>query len=417
MFDRLFKWPHVLARHQAGPLLEERRRYLTHRAEQGMTHWTLRLTARYLLIIARFLRLADRPAEAISRAEVEQQALLWAAEPHPSKSIGSAHARELFRSNAFAWLRFLGRLEPVTMPPQPYAQEIAAFAEFLSSEKGLALITIDRYCFCLRDLLGRICPDHTSLQKVTIAQIDEALVGQTTDRKYSRATVQILSGALRSFFRYGESRGWCRAGLAVAIKGPRVYAQESIPFGPSWDEVQQLLKLTEGDRPDNIRDRALFLLLAVYGFRAGEVVRLRLDDFDWEQELITVASSKSGLPRTYPLASPVAAAVLRYLQEVRPRMPLREVFLSRQAPIRPLHPASLYVIVARRLRVLSPSLPRYGPHALRHACATHLLQQGLSLKEIGDHLGHRDPDTTRIYTKVDLASLRQVADIDLGGLV
>jgi len=97
---------------------------------------------------------------------------------------------------------------------------------------------------------------------------------------------------------------------------------------------------------------------------------------------------------------------------------LREVFLARcHAPVRPLHRCTLYLIVSRRLRVVSPSLARFGPHALRHACATHLLQEGLSLKEIGDHLGHRNPDTTRVYAKVDLAGLRQVADFEFGGLL
>ena len=73
-------------------------------------------------------------------------------------------------------------------------------------------------------------------------------------------------------------------------------------------------------------------------------------------------------------------------------------------------------MVCPRLQALGVSLPHYGPHALRHACATHLLAQGLSLKEIGDYLGHQHHDSTRIYTKVDLAGLRQVADFDLGGL-
>ena len=60
--------------------------------------------------------------------------------------------------------------------------------------------------------------------------------------------------------------------------------------------------------------------------------------------------------------------------------------------------------------------PHSGPHTLRHACATHLLARGLSLKEIGDHLGHRSPETTRIYAKVDLVGLRAVGDFDLEGL-
>ena len=73
--------------------------------------------------------------------------------------------------------------------------------------------------------------------------------------------------------------------------------------------------------------------------------------------------------------------------------------------------------VSRRLHALGVPLPHYGPHALRHACATHLLERGLSLKEIGDHLGHRSPEATRIYAKVDLAGLRAVGDFDLEGLL
>jgi integrase/recombinase XerD len=74
----------------------------------------------------------------------------------------------------------------------------------------------------------------------------------------------------------------------------------------------------------------------------------------------------------------------------------------------------LYQLVAKRLKRLGVESRRYGPHALRHACAGHLLAQGLSLKEIGDHLGHRSPDSTRVYAKVDLHGLREVAAFDLG---
>lgn len=77
----------------------------------------------------------------------------------------------------------------------------------------------------------------------------------------------------------------------------------------------------------------------------------------------------------------------------------------------------LWYIVSARLKALGIEIPHHGPHALRHACATHLLDQGLSLKEIGDHLGHKDPDATRIYAKVNLTALRQVAEFDLGALV
>jgi site-specific recombinase XerD len=77
---------------------------------------------------------------------------------------------------------------------------------------------------------------------------------------------------------------------------------------------------------------------------------------------------------------------------------------------------TLWPVVGRRLRAVSASIKHHGPHALRHACATRLINEGLSLKEVGDHLGHRSPETTRIYAKVDLVRLRQVASFDLGGL-
>ena len=96
---------------------------------------------------------------------------------------------------------------------------------------------------------------------------------------------------------------------------------------------------------------------------------------------------------------------------------MRHVFLKVLAPVGPMTPGSLYAMVAARLKRLGIEARRYGPHALRHACAGRLLAEGLSLKEIGDHLGHRSLDSTRMYAKVDLHGLREVAAFDLGEVV
>jgi integrase len=143
---------------------------------------------------------------------------------------------------------------------------------------------------------------------------------------------------------------------------------------------------------------------------------LRLEDLDWEQELLYVTRPKPRRRQTYPLSYTVGEAILRYLQDGRPQSPHRELFLTVRAPIVPLSSGVLYDLVAERLRPLALPLPHYGPHALRHACAQRLLGEGLSMKVIGDHLGHRKTDTTRGYAKIDLAGLRQVADFDLGAV-
>jgi integrase/recombinase XerD len=417
LFDQLFGRPRALARHRDGPLVEERLRYVSHLASQGMVQGSLRTAAAYLLVIADRLRLADRPGEAIALAEIQQQAALWAdRSASPAREQRRGDSRELFLYRATGWLRFLGRLQLPPSRPRPHSDQIDAFADFLVREQELSQRTRQSYCLTVELFLDDLSMSGHSLQDLTITQIDEALVERITRRGYARRTVRDQTYALRAFFRYAHKRGWCRSGLAEAIQAPRVFTDRTLPSGPSWADVRRLLATAAGDEPKAIRDRAILLLLAVYGLRAGEVLRLRLEDYDWEREVFSAKRSKSQQSQLYPLSRPIGDAVLRYLRQGRPRSPFREVFLTLHAPIRPLSQPALTSMVSSRLRPLGVTLPHYGAHALRHACATHLLSEGLSLKEIGDHLGHQHPDATRTYAKVDLAGLRQVADFDLGGL-
>lgn len=411
MFDRLLKDPHALARQQNGPLAAERRRYLAHCAEQQMSHETLRAIASYTLVIAQALRLDDRPGELITRAEIDAEADRWV-----NRRRKRDRGMPTFTGHAIRWLTFLGRLQK---PPvqRPYADEIAQFAEYQLRERGLSRQTVAVTGWIIQRLLAQFAEAKLRLKTLTVSQVDELLVKKVQAEGYARSTIQRWSEALRAFFRFAEERRWCRPGLADAIRAPRTYRHQGLPIGPSWDDVKRLLAAAEGDRPADIRDRALLLLLTVYGLRAEEVTALRLSDFDWEREMLTVPHGKRQKPRTYPLCHPVGDAVLRYLWEVRPRSDRREVFLTLPAPFTPLAAEAVGEVVRRRARALGLTLPHYGSHVLRHACATHLLEKGLSLKEIGDHLGHQSVEATRIYAKVDLAALRTVGDFNLEGLV
>ena len=193
----------------------------------------------------------------------------------------------------------------------------------------------------------------------------------------------------------------------------RRYQGETVPAALAWEDVQRLLGTTEGEHPADKRDRAVVLLFAVYGLRAGEASGLRLEDIDWEQETLQVRRPKPGRTHRYPLSRSVGDALVRYLREARPPCCERALFLTLRAPFRPLATSGVQAIVSHRLRRLGIVSQRRGPHALRHACAQRLLDQGLSFKEIGDHLGHRSPTSTAVYAKIDLAALRQVADFDL----
>ncbi|TAN37336.1 MAG: integrase, partial [Nitrospirae bacterium] len=157
-------------------------------------------------------------------------------------------------------------------------------------------------------------------------------------------------------------------------------------------------------------------LFAIYGLRSSEVARLRLEDIDWENSRISVYRPKQRKTQTYPLISTVGNAIIRYLRIVRQRSSHREIFLTLRAPLHPLSASGLNGIVSRCIVNAEVQTKHKGPHALRHACAVHLVSKGLSLKEIGDHLGHSSTFATRIYAKVNLEQLRLVADLDLGGL-
>ncbi|WP_254064029.1 tyrosine-type recombinase/integrase [Granulicella sp. S190] len=181
--------------------------------------------------------------------------------------------------------------------------------------------------------------------------------------------------------------------------------------------MQEILDVTAGEHPTEIRDHALLMLFAIFGVRSREVARLQFSDIDWDRDRIVFTRSKGARRDEFPLPPVVGAAIIRYIKEARPNSSLREIFLTRHAPIGPLSRGAIWFAVSRRLRERTPLLRHFGPHSLRHACATRLINQGLTLKEVSDHLGHRDPEVTRIYAKVDLLRLREVATFDLGELL
>ena len=143
-------------------------------------------------------------------------------------------------------------------------------------------------------------------------------------------------------------------------------------------------------------------VFAVYGFRVGEVCRLRLENVDWANEKISVRRFKQGKIQTYPLTTEVGNALLRYLEDVRPKSTQREIFLTLRQPYRPVSTGATSSMVQKQQKRLGVRPKHFGPHALRHACATKLLAEGLTLKEVGDHLGHVSVAATRAYAKVDL---------------
>ena len=181
--------------------------------------------------------------------------------------------------------------------------------------------------------------------------------------------------------------------------------------------MQRLIAATQGSSGRELRNRAILLLLAVSGLRSGEVRGLCLEDLDWTRRILRVRRNKTARVQEYPLTPTMSRTFERYLKKGRPESPCPEVFLTLHAPWRPLSAGAVYDLTRSLMERLETASSKRGPHALRHACATYLLNQGFSLKKVGDPLGHRSLSATQIYAKVDLNGLRAVADFDWGGLL
>jgi integrase len=200
--------------------------------------------------------------------------------------------------------------------------------------------------------------------------------------------------------------------LAPLVSAPIVYRFERIPSAMTAEQIKTLLSATRSDRtPNGLRDYGILLLFATYGLRAGEVVRMRLDDINWRQDKIQVKQSKGGAELSLPLTPEVGEAILRYLRRGRSETDRREIFLRARVPHGPFScGSSLYSVVQRRLRKAGIEIQgKSGPHTIRYARAISLLRATVRLKTIGDVLGHRSAAATEVYLKLATDDLRSVA--------
>jgi len=410
MFEKLFPHRATAARYHQSPFAAERQLYLSKLMEEGRSIETLRNIAWISMYLARFLPLHQA---AITPADIETAAAKWAMTTRRSAACLNVGQRE-FVFHATNWMRLLGRLREPEVK-RPFAVETDAFLQFAVGERGLSPSTIRHYRVCVGEFLCWVEQQKKALLEITLEDLS-SYCQVLAQRGLKRTSIALHVAKLRNFLRFAESRHWCRSGLSV-LDAPRIYRLESLPRGPVWSDVQKLLSSCAGSQPIEIRDHAMLLLIAVYGLRSGEVRYLRLEDLDWEREIIYVRRAKQRKSQHYPLVQAVGTAILRYLREVRPRCQRREVFLSVKQPYLPLTASGFGVMVQKRMRRLGIASACYGPHALRHSCATHLLAEGVSLKEIADHLGHVSLAATQMYAKVDMPALCEVGNLPIKVLV
>jgi integrase len=196
---------------------------------------------------------------------------------------------------------------------------------------------------------------------------------------------------------------------------PKIHVPRDAAIPSVWDQELLIRLLAAVDRTSakGKRDYAVLLLACRLGLRAGDIRTLKLDQLHWNDSTIEVTQSKTGTPLILPLTNEVGEALIDYLKSGRPATTHREVFLKVNPPFDPFAADSnLHHIVSywRRLAgVQFRTARKRGLHSLRHTLATRLLQKGTPLPTIAEILGHTSLESTRIYAKADVESLRSVA--------
>jgi site-specific recombinase XerD len=397
---------------------DERERYLQHLADEGRAMATFKHAAGYILGAAILLDL--KPGRIVSEERMQTLGREWCDgnfHGGAGRRKPSAPTIRMFLGRVRHWLRFCGRMELPQVRRPPFDNVLQGFLDFKRADHGWSSCTVDIYRRDVGLFLAWATEHSGSDLRKLDARTLTTYMQEPQFTRWSRCSIASHICHVRVFLRWLGERNGCDPVLWDFIHAPRLYRLERYPQGPTWTQVRELLDSADTQNPNDIRDRAMLLLMAVYGLRSGEVRGLCLDDIDWENEIIRPPRPKQHRVGTYPLTSIVGDAIIAYLK-IRPVCRHRQVFISMLQPYRPLvSSGSMGTVVRGRQKALSQKMKRYGPHGLRHACATYLLTEGFTLKQIGDHLGHSLVQATEIYAKVDVASLAVVGDVDLGQLI
>jgi integrase/recombinase XerD len=293
-------------------------------------------------------------------------------------------------------------------PLTPVERSAQAYEQHLREARGLARATIVNYIPFIHSFLE----DRFGGGPVTLSQLCARDVVGFVQRQAPRLhpkRAKLMTSALRSFLQYVRYRGKVKLDLAAAVPVVANWSMSSIPRAIAADQVRQLLASIDRRTAVGRRDYAILLLLSRLGLRSSEVVLLELEDIDWNAGQLSVRG-KTGQRSYLPLPAEVGQAIATYLRRGRPHGTSRRVFLRAKAPLRGFQgPCGVGSIVRHRLQRAGLDAPTYGAHQFRHGLATEMLRQGASLGEIGDLLGHHSPETTKIYTQVDLEALRTLA--------
>lgn len=416
MLERYWKGASTLWRYRVGPLGGHTDALADRFHERGYQYHTARLLLRGVAHLSHYLlwrgigQVEEMRPEHLDSFFKEH--LPHCACEGPNSGVFSATPAAVHHLLEYLNERGLLRgFESAPVPPDSVAGILMRYDAHLEKIRGLSKCSrglhrsvIQRFLDARQNRLGEL-----RLSDLTPEDVLDYVRGALAT-PYSQARKRTVLHCLRVFLRF---LCWDRIqsrDLSRAVPSVFHWRVADVPKHLPFDKVRVLLNAPDTRIPCGKRDRAVLMLLALLGLRAGEIVALKLDHVDWREGRLTVPKAKMSRQRVLPLPPEAAAVLSDYLRHGRPQIASRALFLRARAPQGPLMSGAVGTIVRKYiLQTGIKEAPKKGAHVLRHSLATCLVNRGVPMKQIADLLGHGHIQSTCVYAKVDVSRLGEVA--------
>ena len=298
---------------------------------------------------------------------------------------------------------------PIEPRPPPTVAVLRDYAAQLQQQRGNPEVTICKKVAHVSKLFEHLGAAGKTWRSLSLPYIDAFLVDCAG--RFARTTTADIACTVRSFARFLLASGRIRKDLADSVISPVQHKFERPRRALPWADVQRLLRAVDTSTASGLRDHALLLMMSTYGLGAGEIIRMQLQDIDWNAGTLLMLRPKTGVSFVLPLLPPVAKVLAQYLRHGRPpQTPTRHVFVQIKVPFGALTASSaVRHMIAKHAKVAGIEAPYLGSHVLRHSNAARQLDVGTKARVLSDLLGHRDSESVSAYVRIATQSLREVS--------
>lgn len=226
----------------------------------------------------------------------------------------------------------------------------------------------------------------------------------------SKSQLTSIRSSLINAFEYFYNVGYFKKDISIYVPKVNYYAQAKIQKVWSENEISKMLASIDTDNPTGKRDYAIMLLAANLGLRTSDIVNLKINNINWNNNSIDIVQFKTKQPLSLPLSKQIGLAIIDYWKNARPESECDEIFISHTSPYQKLSQPLLYHIFNKYYDISgikAPIIRQHGLHSLRHSLASRLLEKGTPVNVISNILGHVNSNTASHYLKVDIEKLRQ----------